>query len=62
MADEAHTDPLATIRARAAQLEREIDEAPDEATARSKADELHALMDDVENVSELRPEHRRAAR
>lgn len=43
------------LRARAAELERRRDTAPDEVTARRAADELHQLMDDVDNVSELPP-------
>ena len=58
--------PLATLRARAAELERRITEAPDEGTAREAADELHALLDGVENVDELpgraRPRADRAVR
>ena len=46
-------DPLAAVRARAAELERRITDAPDEDTARGAADELHALLDGVENVDEL---------
>jgi hypothetical protein len=41
------------MRARAAELQHRIDQAADEATARRAADELHALLDDVENVREL---------
>lgn len=41
------------MRARAAELEHRRITAPDETTARSAADELHALMDDVANVAEL---------
>ena len=37
------------VRARAAELERRRENAPDEVTARRAADELHALMDHVDN-------------
>lgn len=58
MYDEAMTprpagDHLTEIQARAAELQRRIDDAPDENTARTAADELHALMDDMDNVAEL---------
>jgi hypothetical protein len=46
---------LRTVQERAAELERQLDAAPDEETARPIAAELHALMDAVENVVELRP-------
>lgn len=50
------SDPLAAARARAADLQRRIDEAPDEAAASPLADELHELLDDFDNVVELRPD------
>lgn len=48
------TDPLAARQARAQELERLIDEAPDEATAGPLAAELTAIMDELDNVTELR--------
>lgn len=52
----ALTEWLATLdrfRRRAAELEHRREAAPDEATtARRAADELHALLDDVDNVAE----------
>lgn len=44
---------LAAVRARAAELQAVIDAAGDEATARRAADELHALLDGVDNVDVL---------
>ena len=41
--------PLDAIQARAGELQAAIDTAADEDTARKAADELHALLDDVEN-------------
>lgn len=52
----ALTEWLATLdrfRRRAAELEHRREAAPDEATACRAADELHALLDDVDNVVEL---------
>lgn len=48
-------DPLAARRARAQELERLIDQAPDEATASPLAAELHASMDELDNVAEFHP-------
>lgn len=48
-------DPLAVKQARAQELERLIDQAPDEATAGPLAAELHAIMDELDNVAELHP-------
>ena len=48
-------DPLDATRQRIADLSAALDAAPDEATARPLADELHGLMDSLENVRELRP-------
>lgn len=48
-------DPLAAKQARAQELERLIDQAPDEATAGPLATELNAIMDELDNVIELRP-------
>lgn len=48
-----NTDPLAARQARARELERLIDEAPDEATAGPLAAELTAIMDELDNVAEL---------
>ena len=45
--------PLGAVQARAGELQAAIDAAADEATAREAADELHALLDGVENVDEL---------
>lgn len=47
------SDPLEDLRTRAAELQHRIDTAPDEATARAAADELHALLDSVDNVRVL---------
>lgn len=47
------TDPIERMRARAAELEAAIDVAPDNETARPLADELHRIMDDLENVHVL---------
>lgn len=41
------------MRARAAELEKALDDAPDEAAARPLADELHRIMDALENVHVL---------
>lgn len=53
----ALTEWLATLdrfRRRAAELEHLRETAPDEATARRAAVELHALLDNVDNVAELK--------
>jgi hypothetical protein len=47
-------NPLDDLRRHAAELQARIDEAPDEQTARRLADELHALLDDLDNVHALR--------
>jgi hypothetical protein len=47
---------LQTLQLRAAALQLEIDEAPDEATARRAADELHQLRDEVDKIRVLRAE------
>jgi hypothetical protein len=47
---------LQTMQLRAAALQREIDEAPDEATARRVADELHQLRDEVDKIRVLSAE------
>lgn len=47
---------LQTLQLRAAALQREIDEAPDEAIARRAADELHQLRDEVDKIRVLRAE------
>lgn len=48
-------DPLAEAQARAQELERLIDAAPDEATAGPLAAELHTIMDSLDNVVVLHP-------
>jgi len=50
------TDPLSDLQARAARLADEIDNAPDESTARRAADELHRLLDDLADVAVLNTE------
>ena len=52
--DTSAREPV-SLPARAAQLERRRETARDEATARRAAEELHALLDDVDNVAELPP-------
>jgi hypothetical protein len=47
------TDPLDAIRARAAELEHRRETADDPAEAARAADELHQLMDNIDNVREL---------
>lgn len=46
---------LAEVQRRAAELVDAIDRADDDQAARRRADELHALMDDLSNVAVLRP-------
>ena len=48
-------DPLAAARARGADLEARIDAAPDEQTAQPLGDELHQLLDRLDDVAVLRP-------
>ncbi len=43
-------DPLAAKQARAQELERLIDQAPDEATAGPLATELNAIMDELRTM------------
>jgi hypothetical protein len=46
---------LEGLRRRVAELQAAVDAAPDEATARAAADELHALLDLMDGVAVLRP-------
>lgn len=43
------------IQARCAELSAALDAAPAETTAKPLADELHRLIDEVQNVRELGP-------
>lgn len=56
------THKLDDVQRRAADLQHLIDTAPDEPTAATAADELHALMDQLDNIVEIHPHRLRRRR
>jgi hypothetical protein len=53
--DRVTTDHLAGMRRRLSELEHISENTIDEAEAMSAEDEVHEIMDSLENVRELRP-------
>ena len=53
--DRVTTDRLARMRHRLSELEHVSESTTDEAVAMAAEDEVHELMDSLENVRDLRP-------